>query len=397
MAPPSVRGWCPSLFEPMGSGDGLLARVKPPLGRLSAQSARTLAAAARRWGNGRIELTNRAAVQVRGLSEATLPSFREAVLAEGLAHPDPAVERRRNLVLSPLASAAGATLAAALERWIAEETVLAALPSKFGFAVETEIGDIRLWPEDDRWRVALAGAATTGVTASPLAAIQAVTRQFLTLAAAYADPPRRMAELVRRCGADVLFLSAGMRPTGPGPALRGDRPIAGVIGDGSAFALGLDLGGASADDLDRGADLAERFGGGELRTSPWRALVLSRVAADAGAELAAAAQQAGFVVAADDPRLSIVACVGAPACASAHAPTRLDAQALAARPLSGRVHLSGCARGCAHPASADFTLVAAPDGYGLVRDGRAGDPPIERGLSPQGAARLLAAEPREIP
>src|SRR5207245_11810110 len=120
-------GWCPSLFEPMASGDGLLARVKPPLGRMSAEAARAMAAASRRWGNGQLDLTNRAALQVRGLSEASLPPFQDAILAAGLAHADPAVERRRNLVVSPLASPSGVALAIELERWIADDHTLASL------------------------------------------------------------------------------------------------------------------------------------------------------------------------------------------------------------------------------------------------------------------------------
>ena len=38
------RGWCPSLYDPMATGDGLLVRVKPPGARLSAAAARALAA-----------------------------------------------------------------------------------------------------------------------------------------------------------------------------------------------------------------------------------------------------------------------------------------------------------------------------------------------------------------
>src|SRR6202008_1299213 len=108
-------------------------------------------------------------------------------------------------------------------------------------------------------------------------------------------------------------------------------------------------------------DLAERFADGALRTSPWRALIVPSVADTT--KLAAAAAAAGFVVAPGDPRLSVIACTGAPGCASAHAPTRADAALVAARRPAGLVHLSGCAKGCAHPGPAAVTLVAAPDGY----------------------------------
>lgn len=388
------RGWCPTLFEPMASGDGLLARVKPPLGRLSGEAARALAAASRRWGNAQLELTNRAGLQVRGLSEASLPRFQAAMLAAGLAHADPAVERRRNLVVSPLASPAGLALAIELERWIADDRALATLPSKFGFAVEAPGGDIGIEPGAQGWRIRLDGCATDGLTAAPLAAVQSITRRFLALAAEFAEPPRRMAGLIRSHGPEALFAGTNARLVAAAPPVR-PPSRAGRLGSDGAFALGLPFGALTADELRLAADLAERFADGELRTSPWRALVLAGVSDDAA--LATAARAAGFVADPDDVRLSVIACTGLPGCASAHSAVRADAAFVAAWAQRGLVHLSGCAKGCAHPAAAAFTLVAAADGYGLVRDGRAADPPQRRGLTLQDAVQLLAADPAEIP
>ena len=67
-AAPAIKGWCPTLLSPMQSGDGWLARVKPSAGVLSAAAARLIADAARRHGNGHIDLTSRANLQIRGLS-----------------------------------------------------------------------------------------------------------------------------------------------------------------------------------------------------------------------------------------------------------------------------------------------------------------------------------------
>jgi precorrin-3B synthase len=385
----------------MASADGLLARVKPPLGRLEAQAARQLALAAERWGNGQIELTNRGALQMRGFSEAGLAEFRQAVLAAGLASLDPALERRRNLILSPLASACCAALAGKLERWIAEDEVLAALPPKFTFAVAVPgrdphplPGDVRLAPQGGGWQILLAGCATAGLTQAPLAAAQAIAHRFLTLAAGLDDPPRRMADLVRRCGHEAVFAEVNVTLQ-EAPAARGAATpaVAGRLGE--AFALGVAFGAFTAKDLSRAADLAERFADGRLRVSPWRALVLVGVAETA--HLSAAAHAAGFVVDSADPRLNVSACAGAPGCASAHASTRADAAIVAARRLAGHVHLSGCAKGCAHPAPAAFTLVAAPDGYGLVRHGHAGDPPERRGLTLDQSVRRLVAGAAKIP
>jgi precorrin-3B synthase len=90
---------------------------------------------------------------------------------------------------------------------------------------------------------------------------------------------------------------------------------------------------------------------------------------------AAAAEQLGFIVRAGDPRRRIAACPGAPACASGFIDTRRFAAALAPQ-LAGlrdgiAVHVSGCAKGCAHPAPAPLTVVGGADGCGIVRNGTA--------------------------
>ncbi|WP_336486284.1 precorrin-3B synthase [Methylobacterium nigriterrae] len=78
---PSRRGWCPGLARPMPTGDGLIARLHPAGGALSAARLRAIAEAARRFGNGHVDVTARANLQVRGVREDTrrgLAAFLEA-------------------------------------------------------------------------------------------------------------------------------------------------------------------------------------------------------------------------------------------------------------------------------------------------------------------------------
>jgi precorrin-3B synthase len=42
------------------------------------------------------------------------------------------------------------------------------------------------------------------------------------------------------------------------------------------------------------------------------------------------------------------------------------------------LHLSGCAKGCAHPGPAAITLVGEAGGFALIHDGRAGDAPASQ-------------------
>ena len=76
-----------------------------------------------------------------------------------------------------------------------------------------------------------------------------------------------------------------------------------------------------------------------------------------------------------DPMLRVVACTGAPGCVQARAATRPLARALAPH-LDRLLHVSGCVKGCAHPAAADLTLTATPGGFALIRGGTAADAPL---------------------
>ncbi|RUZ98067.1 precorrin-3B synthase, partial [Mesorhizobium sp. M7A.F.Ca.US.002.01.1.1] len=77
----------------------------------------------------------------------------------------------------------------------------------------------------------------------------------------------------------------------------------------------------------------------------------------------------GFVIAPTDPRTRIAACPGMPACASGRIATRDIAETIAAETadiLDFTLHISGCAKGCAHPGPAALTIVGGENGAGLV-------------------------------
>jgi precorrin-3B synthase len=349
----------------MPSGDGLIARVKPPASRLTAAQARLLADAAEARGNGAIELTNRGNLQVRGLSPATAPAFARAMLAAGLASPDAAAERRRTVLLAPVAGADATQVALALEAALAAATHLADLPAKFGFAVDDGAlpltgvrADVRLAPAPDgRWHVASAtGALTVPASETPNAALR--------LAAEASPPPPSGGE---RVGVRRGSAAARLDTSSPNPLL---------LKEERAFATThLPFGATNAAALRALAALAEAHGDGLLRLTPWRAFVM------AGAIQAAAIEAAGLIADPADPRLAIAACAGRPACASAYADTRADAARLARLRPGREVHLSGCTKGCAHSGPAAITLVARLDGYALVRNGTAGDNPERTGLT----------------
>lgn len=367
------RGWCPSLFEPMAAGDGFLVRVKPRVNGVSAAQLRELADAAAAYGSGQVELTNRGNFQLRGLSDETLPAFAGAVLSAGLASADPAVERRRNILVSPSARPAAMAVARQLEAWLESDDGLHALPGKFGFGVDEALADISVLQVQEQLMVALPGGYAAA-TPDPVAAVRALTHAFLRLADA---GMARMAALVAARGAAALFAEAGLSteilPSSDTPPQVGPMP--------GAFGLGLAFGVQNAVMLRDVARLAERFGNGCLRTTRARSLVVVGTG-DGVSGIGAAAQALGYITEPGDIRLRIAACAGRPACPQAFSDTRAVAAGLAAHWAGpGVLHVSGCVKGCAAPGGAAVTLVAGRKNYDVVRNGRARDTPVAHGLS----------------
>ena len=87
-----VKGWCPGVLRPMQSGDGLIARVRPWCGAFALDEARGLADASDRFGNGHIDLTRRANLQIRGLSDASVHGLQESLGKLGLVDRDAEIE-----------------------------------------------------------------------------------------------------------------------------------------------------------------------------------------------------------------------------------------------------------------------------------------------------------------
>jgi sulfite reductase beta subunit-like hemoprotein len=141
--------------------------------------------------------------------------------------------------------------------------------------------------------------------------------------------------------------------------------------------------------------MAQRHGAGELRLTPWRAVLLPGVDAQAAQEILAQAD-ARIITDPSDARLAVIACPGGPACASAQAPTQEDALALAplARALAPSgvaLHVSGCAKGCARPAPTPVTLTARAGLYDLIAAGRASDAAALSGLDLDACRAALRA------
>jgi precorrin-3B synthase len=142
--------------------------------------------------------------------------------------------------------------------------------------------------------------------------------------------------------------------------------------------IGAAFGHTDANALESLIVAARSLGASGLRAAPGRALLVIDLTNEAAHTLAAEAERLGFITRPDDPRRSVVACAGAPICASAEIPARHLAPLLSAagtQLLDGSltIHLSGCRKGCAHPGTAALTIVGTKSGCDLVVDGTARD------------------------
>lgn len=369
-----VKGWCPGALRPMLSGDGLVVRIRPPFGRLSAAQAAAIARAAEAHGNGIIDLSTRANLQLRGVAERSHAPLIDDLRAHGLIDPDIETESLRNLIVTPFRDPGTETLAATLTAALAG---MPRLPGKFGFAVDTgprpvlaaASADIRLERSADGGLILRPDGSPLGRRLTDLARDATGMAEWFVAAGGVRNGRGRMAALVATGAVPPGCTVAPAEPLPvPGPGLRAEGALV-------ALALGQ---------MRAGTLHALAGPGHAITLTPWRMLLL------AGAT--ALPEIAGLVTDPEDPILRVTACTGAPGCPQARGETRRLARTLAAELPAGRsLHLSGCPKGCAHPAPCDLVLTATPGGYDLIRGGTAADTPSLTGLSPQAIQDHLKA------
>ncbi|MFV0623323.1 cobalamin biosynthesis protein CobG [Sphingomonas sp. ac-8] len=364
-----VRGWCPNAWRPMAAGDGLLVRVRPRLGRMDADQLRALCEAALACGNGLIDATNRAGLQIRGVSEARWPGLMDRLVEAGLVDADPERERRATLVLAPDWQPGDDTHRIATEL-LARLDELPALPGKVGYAIDagpapvlgSTPADFRIERGERGALILRADGRDRGVPLRPGSEVDTL----IALAEWFVASGGLEAGRVGRHHAPLPDTLAGTdRPAAAGePIHPGAHPL--------GAALGLPFGRIEATQmlalLDAAAPMA-------MRLTPWRVLLFEGIAPLA---------IEGFVT--DPAAISAAACPGAPACPQASVATRPLALRLA--PLvAGRLHVSGCSKGCAYARPADVVLTGREGRFDIAFNARADDPPAESGRT---ADQLLA-------
>lgn len=355
-----VKGWCPDAWHPMAAGDGLLVRVRPPMGRIDTAQLVGLSEAAATHGNGLIDLTSRANLQIRGVSEQGWRPLVERLVSLGLTDADPVMESRRALMVAPdwRAGDDTARIAGELVGRLAE---LPELPAKAGFLIDAghapqligEAGDFRIERGADGGLSLRADGRALGVhvaVGQEVDRLIALAHWFVASGGPAAGRMARHAAPLPDWAQGQIVLASAAMPVRPGAHPMG-------------FAYGVPFGQIEAPML---AELAT----GAIRLTPWRTLI---VEGDAGRSIR------GLLHDPLDPLLRVDACPGTPRCPQASVETRLLARRIAPH-VDGRLHVSGCAKGCACATAADLCIIGRDGHYDIARNAKAGSPPLRAGM-----------------
>lgn len=369
-----VQGWCPTAWAPMQAQDGWIVRVRPHCASISARQWTVLAELALSCAHPEIELTRLGSVQLRGISEAQLPLVRsrlvEAQLVPAAADADqaPAVHctpfYQHGDATHGLAVLLSQAAIAQLSPDALQSQGMEALPSKFGLVVDDArrpmrgiAADISVWvTTDERYGLALGGQSgwyafdgAAEVVAAALAVARWFARERTVMAPMSTSMPTRLRQL--------LSLRALNLPCLKWAQFRACNPVAAAVAlpgrwEQAGRVIGVPMGRIHAAAL---LEVVQAMPAQtELRVTPWRSLFCADEAMTARFS-----PSAHWITEADDARLRVSACTGAPQCTQALLTAQELALVLAPHvPPQAHVHVSGCAKCCALAPQASLALIA---------------------------------------
>ena len=399
------RSICPDIYHPAMARDGLLTRLRIPGGVLNELQCQTIAQLLETIGLESVQVTNRANLQLRSLTQDLDRDLLTKLTECGLAASNTAVDGIRNVMLSPTAGIDVAELidvrplAAAWLKYLDNHSELGTLSNKFsvGFdgggsvgildrpnditllAVSTTKFSLYLSIGDRGTRPVPVGVILTADECLPmLAAIaQSYRRQLEVIGGDVRRKPRlrdiigncsltAFGELVRReikGSSHFIFKNLVDRDSDPvnsdrhlgiHPQRQTDRHYLGIV---------LPLGRWTGGQIRGLGSIASRYGSGTIRLTPWQNILIPDVSTSNLAQVQRSITDLGLVQTATHPSSLLRACAGATGCQFSATDTQADAIALSEylaakftldRPLN--IHFSGCEKSCAQHDRADITL-----------------------------------------
>lgn len=433
------------LFYVAPAQDSFMLRMRVPGGILTSRQMHGLAEMASEWGSGRADLTTRANLQIREFQPKDIVRVLNKVQSLGMSSRGSGADNIRNITASPITGLDPtelcdvAPLAEALHHYILNSRDLYGLPRKFNVAfdnggaisvvadtndiafVATRVGPDRSIPAGVYFRVLLCGitghrqfATDCGLllrSEQTVAVAAAMIRVFSKNGDRTDRKKARLKYLIDRCGVDKFLEETEKLLAFPvirfpesecEPRNRIDR--AGHIGvhpqrqpDMHYIGVSVPVGRLPAEQMHALAEVADRFGRGELRLTVWQNLLIPNIPTEQLETAVAAIRAAGLDCTAGAVLSGTVACTGNRGCRYAASDTKTHAVELA-RLLDARfkieqpvnLHVTGCPHSCAQHYIGDIgllgTKVSGEEGYQVSLGGGSDQ---DQGL----ARELIAAIP----
>ncbi len=410
---------CPGALQFSDMHDGPMIRLRFPAGIVTGQQLRALHSLSADAGNGLIDLTNRANLQIRGLTEISDPKI-EAILHNNNLLPQQLwADRLRNIMADPVNPADNGGLiknispllaikhpAKELDSRLQQTPSLKDLPAKFCFIIDNgsclkisnQPHDIALRAYQDteeiRFGLLIANHRV------PLSVSKQQVAQFMIEIADFichfGQSINRGHQILNHLG--LAALTKAIKDLAPyctaQQQLSDSQPQAtppiGIFHERSAETITLGLGVPVARltaeqlyclmDLSRAAlsAIPKQHGHDFIKLSPWQIIYVPDIPKRYANESLKIAQDSGFITDPSFLTTQVYACSGATGCPRTKANSKEEGleltqhlalasnkqKAFTHKPI--KIHLSGCDRGCAFAGEADILALAQTDGSGYT-------------------------------
>ncbi|MCC5635971.1 precorrin-3B synthase [Nostoc sp. CHAB 5844] len=400
---------CPGLFYATSAQDGILSRLRIPGGIINSKQCQAIAEIANLYGGGYVDVTNRANLQIRELSQGINNEVLKQLQDLRLGSRNSAVDHIRNIMISPTAGIDPdelidtRPLVQSWDDYIAAHSELSGLSAKFSVcfdgggkvSVSDRLNDILFTSELIETKVYFRlhlgiikekPPIDIGILFLPqcLSVLAALAHVYLNHIDINSKRKPRLREVVNSLGWENYIQQVEQRLTFS--LIRCEKLIKKLfpvkksecfwhIGihpqrQQGLFYIGviLPLGRLESRQLRRLGDLAEKYGSGTIRLTPWQNLLITDIPHEWVVEVQNEIADLGLDSAVTNFQSALVACSGKRGCAASATDTKGDALALAdyletrvklKRPIN--IHFSGCEKSCAQHHNSDITLLGVSD------------------------------------
>ena len=387
---------CPGLFYATPARDGILSRIRIPGGIINSQQGRAIAQFAEQFGQGYVHVTNRANLQIRKTQGVT-PEVLTRLQNVGLASTLTEVDHLRNIMASPTAGIDSLELidtrpmVRELDAYICGHPELKGLSPKFSVAFDgggavsiceqkNEIVFRAIALKNNVYFQLILGDATN-ILLKPeecLSVVVAIAQVYLDNVDETLPRKPRLKHLLQDKGVEWYLHQA--EPYLPFSLLkRSKSTLDKSVNSQKYHHLGvhpqqqagfsyigiiLPLGQLLSKQLHSLTDLAQSYGSGILRLTPWQNLLISDIPDSNIPQVKDEIERLGLHWNANHIQSSLVACTGKTGCASSATDTKGQALALAdylnkhiTLDVPVKIHFSGCSKSCADHGKSDITLL----------------------------------------